>query len=69
MIPIYIGYDYMASVDYMDPDVRCPQKRLLNIITHSLVSKILQTPDAVLPLFATRFAAYNLFCSHLSFLI
>ena len=37
MIPIYIGYDYMASMDYMDPDVRCPPKRLLNIITHSLV--------------------------------
>ena len=36
MIPIYLGYDYMASMDYMDPDVRCPQKRLLNIITHSL---------------------------------
>ena len=69
MIPIYLGYDYMASMDYMDPDVRCPQKRLLNIITHSLVSKILQTLVAVLPLFATRFVACNLFCSHLSFLI
>ena len=21
-----VGYDYMACMDYMDPDVRCPQK-------------------------------------------
>ena len=24
MIPMYIGYDYTASMDYMYPDVRCP---------------------------------------------
>ena len=27
MIPIYKGYDYMAPMDYMDPDVRCPPKK------------------------------------------
>ena len=31
-----IGYDYMACMDYMDPDVRCPPKRPLNLITHWL---------------------------------
>ena len=25
MIPMHIGYDYTAFVDYMDPDVRCPK--------------------------------------------
>ena len=37
IIPMYtIGYDYMAYMDYMDPDVLCPQKRLINLISLSL---------------------------------
>ena len=35
MIPMYIGYDYTASMDYMYPDVRCPPEG--NWITHLLV--------------------------------
>ena len=30
-----IGYDYMACMDYMEPDVRCPQIKAVKL-THSL---------------------------------
>ena len=26
IIPMYIGFDYMACMDYVDHDVLCPQK-------------------------------------------
>ena len=31
-----VGYDYMACMDYMDPDVHCPQKALN--FNHSLTA-------------------------------
>ena len=41
MIPMYrlwLGYDYTAYMDYMDPDVRCPQNAVEfnHSLTHSL---------------------------------
>ena len=29
-----MGYDYMAYVDYMDLDIRCPR----NLVNHSIIS-------------------------------
>ena len=38
-----IGYDYVACMDYMDPDICCPQKILTHWgrVTHICVSKII----------------------------
>ena len=32
-----MGYDYKAYMDYMDPNVLCPQKSLINLISLSLL--------------------------------
>ena len=37
----YIGHDYMAFTDYMDPATPV-HKRLLNLITHSLPTPVRQ---------------------------